>query len=262
MMHGFGHGIGLEIQELESVAAGKPAVTTARPQAERRQDWQRRVRFECDMRGVPLPLEYRQAFYARRVKPMVERFVAAMLLVLLAPVFLAAAIAIRLDGKGPIFFRQNRTGYLGRPFRLVKFRTMVPEAEALKASLRAQNHHASDSPDFKLIEDPRITRVGKFLRKTSIDELPNLINVLRGEMALVGPRPTSFDVGTYKMHHLPRLAARPGITGLWQVSGRANVDFDERTELDVDYIRSMSFANDTRLMFRTVGAVRRGDGAH
>ena len=254
-MHGFGHGIGLEIQELESVAAGKPAVTTARPQAERRQDWQRRVRFECDMRGVPLPLEYRQAFYARRVKPMVERFVAAMLLVLLAPVFLAAAIAIRLDGKGPIFFRQNRTGYLGRPFRLVKFRTMVPEAEALKASLRAQNHHASDSPDFKLIEDPRITRVGKFLRKTSIDELPNLINVLRGEMALVGPRPTSFDVGTYKMHHLPRLAARPGITGLWQVSGRNDVSYEERVQLDVAYHNGVSLMGDVRILFLTVGAV-------
>ena len=232
------------------------------PEIERRRDWQRRVRFECDMRGVPLPLEYRDAFYARWLKPLIERSAALLLLLLASPIFLLAAMAIRLDSRGPVFFLQRRTGYLGRSFRLVKFRTMVPEAERLKDALRDRNHHGDESPDFKLIDDPRITRVGRWLRKTSIDELPNLINVLRGDMALVGPRPTSFHIDTYKMHHLPRLAARPGITGLWQVSGRANVDFDERTMLDVRYIRSMSLAGDMNLMIKTVGAVSKGDGAH
>ena len=229
---------------------------------ERRKDMARRVRFEADMRGVPLHLEIRRGSYVRRVKPMFDALVALAALIVLAPLLVLVAIAIRLDDGGPVLFIQDRTGYLGKRFRLFKFRTMVVNAEALKAGLRAHNIHAADSPDFKLAHDPRITRLGRFLRKTSIDELPNLWNVVRGDMALVGPRPTSFDASTYRMPHLPRLAVKPGLTGLWQVSGRANVDFDERAEMDMAYIRSMSAAEDLKLIARTINAVKKGDGAH
>lgn len=221
----------------------------------------RRVRFESDMRGVPLHLEVRRGSYARRLKPVFDAVVALAALIVLSPLLVIVAIAIKLDDRGPVFFIQRRTGYLGHRFRLFKFRTMVVDAEALKAKLRAHNIHAPDSPDFKLANDPRVTRVGRILRKTSIDELPNLWNVVRGDMALVGPRPTSFDASTYRMPHLPRLAAKPGLTGLWQVSGRANIDFDERAELDMRYIRSLSAKQDLHLIVRTINAVKKGDGA-
>jgi len=232
------------------------------PRPERRSDWARRVRFECDMRGVPLPFEVRRASYATRAKPVADAALALVATLLLLPVFLAVAIAIKLDDGGPVLFVQPRTGYLGRRFRLFKFRTMVVEAEALKEALREHNLHGATSPDFKLADDPRITRVGRFLRRTSLDELPNLWNIVLGEMSFVGPRPTSFAASTYAMAHLPRLAVRPGLTGLWQVSGRANVGFDERTAMDIAYIRSMSARRDLALVLRTVSAVRRQDGAH
>lgn len=228
---------------------------------ERRKDLARRVRFEADMRGVPLHLELRRGSYARRLKPLFDGALALLALIALVPVMVAVAIAIKLDDGGPILFVQERTGYLGRRFRLFKFRTMVPDAERLKEALRQYNVHAEDSPDFKLLHDPRVTRVGRFLRKSSLDELPNLVNVVLGDMALVGPRPTSFSAATYRMAHLPRLAVRPGLTGLWQVSGRANIDFDERSALDMQYIRSLSARQDLDLILRTVNAVRRGEGA-
>lgn len=229
---------------------------------ERRRDLAGRVRFECDMKGVPLPFEVRRASYATRLKPLLDSALALLATLLLVPVFAAVAIAIKLDDGGRVLFIQPRTGYLGRRFRLYKFRTMVPDAEALKEKLRHQNLHGPDSPDFKLVDDPRITRVGRVLRRTSLDELPNLWNIVRGEMSFVGPRPTSFAATTYAMDHLPRLAVRPGLTGLWQVSGRANVGFDERTAMDIAYIRSMSAKRDLDLVLRTISAVRRQDGAH
>lgn len=232
------------------------------PPPERRQDMARRVRFECDMNGVPLPLEVRGRSYAQRLKPVLDGALALAAVIVLLPVFVGVAVAIKLDDRGPVLFIQNRTGYLGRRFRLYKFRTMVPDAEALKEALRQHNLHGDDSPDFKLVNDPRITRVGRFLRRTSLDELPNLWNIVLGQMSFVGPRPTSFDATTYGMAHLPRLAVRPGLTGLWQVSGRANVGFDERTAMDIEYIRSMSAKRDLELVLRTVSAVRKGDGAH
>jgi len=231
------------------------------PVVDRRSDMARRVRFECDMRGVPLHLELRRQSYARRLKPVIDGVLAAAATVVLSPIFIAVAVAIKLDDRGPILFVQDRTGYLGRRFRLFKFRTMVVNAEELKERLRAQSIHGLDSPDFKLVEDPRVTRIGRFLRKTSLDELPNLWNIVLGHMAIVGPRPTSFNASTYAMAHLPRLAVRPGLTGLWQVSGRANVGFDERSELDIAYIRSLSPQRDMELVLKTVSAVRRGDGA-
>lgn len=237
-------------------------ITPGLPPTERRVDMARRVRFECDMRGVPLYLEVRSPNYARRLKPPLDRTLAVLAIVALAPVFGIVALLIRLTDRGPILFVQQRTGYLGKRFALYKFRTMVPDAEALKEGLRARNVHGAGSPDFKLVDDPRVTRIGRILRKTSLDELPNLWNIVRGEMSFVGPRPTSFDATTYAMAHLPRLAVRPGLTGVWQVSGRANIGFDERTAMDVAYIRSLSPSRDLALVLKTISAVRRGDGAH
>jgi lipopolysaccharide/colanic/teichoic acid biosynthesis glycosyltransferase len=232
------------------------------PVFEQRRDWRQRVIFECDQRAVPLPLEYRGAAYARWIKPGFDRLVAFCLLVLMLPLCLLIALAIKLDDGGPVFFKQKRTGYLGARFDLYKFRTMVPDAEAIKARLLQLSHHGMNSPDFKIRNDPRITRIGRILRKTSLDELPNIINVLKGDMALVGPRPTSFDIRSYRAHHYPRLAVLPGVTGLWQISGRADVDFDERTVLDIRYIRSISLKQDISLLLKTVKAVQSGVGAH
>lgn len=250
----------MTVHDPHAFAASAEAVDY--PLVERRRDMARRVRFECDMKGVPLPFEVRRASYATRLKPLLDSALALVATILLLPVFVGVAIAIKLDDGGPVMFIQARTGYLGRRFRLYKFRTMVVNAEALKEQLRALNVHGPDSPDFKLVDDPRITRVGRFLRRTSLDELPNLWNIVLGQMSFVGPRPTSFDATTYAMGHLPRLAVRPGLTGLWQVSGRASVGFDERTEMDIAYIRTMSAKRDLELVVKTVSAVRSQDGAH
>jgi lipopolysaccharide/colanic/teichoic acid biosynthesis glycosyltransferase len=171
----------------------------------------------------------------------------------------ACAIAIKLDSPGPIFFTQERTGRHGRRFRMYKFRTMVTNAEELKASL--QHLSIVPAPDFKIIDDPRITRVGRFLRRTSLDELPQVLNVLRGEMSLVGPRPTSFSSTTYDLWHTERLEVLPGVTGLWQVIGRNEATFDERLRLDIAYIDRMSFGLDLWILVRTALAVARRSGA-
>jgi lipopolysaccharide/colanic/teichoic acid biosynthesis glycosyltransferase len=183
---------------------------------------------------------------------------AAVLLVLAAPVLLLCVAAIRLDTPGPLLFMQQRTGRNGRRFRMWKFRTMVANAEDLKASLAHLN--VLPLPDFKVPNDPRITRVGRFLRATSLDELPQLINVLRGEMSLVGPRPTSFPATTYELWHTRRLEVAPGLTGLWQLQGRNAMTFDDRLRLDIEYIRRASLAFDAWLVVRTVGAVLRRSG--
>lgn len=143
---------------------------------------------------------------------------------------------------------------------MFKLRTMVHNAEELKVSYNHLNQLSY--PDFKIAEDPRITRVGRVLRKTSLDELPQVFNVLRGEMSLVGPRPTSFRPDTYSLWHTARLEVKPGITGLWQISGRNELDFDERLRLDIAYIRRRSLALDLRILVRTVGAVASGYGAN
>ncbi|WP_156842005.1 sugar transferase [Novosphingobium aquimarinum] len=218
--------------------------------------------FSCDLQAVPLPLAYRRSFYPRVVKPAVGAAIAVVMLTLLAPLMVAIALLIKLDDGGPVFFRQKRTGYLGRRFGMFKFRTMVPDAEAMKERLRQLNQHGADAIDFKIKDDPRITRMGRFLRKTSLDELPNLFNVVIGDMALVGPRPTSFHPQEYRENHLPRLAVKPGITGLWQVSGRANIDFDARSALDIRYVRWQSLGTDVTLLLRTVRAVLKGNGAY
>jgi lipopolysaccharide/colanic/teichoic acid biosynthesis glycosyltransferase len=181
------------------------------------------------------------------------------LLLVCLPVLALCALAVRLNSPGPIVFSQLRTGRDGRRFRMYKFRTMVANAEELKASLAHLN--VLPAPDFKIPDDPRITRVGKLLRATSLDELPQLFNVLRGDMSLVGPRPTSFAPSTYDTWHTHRLDVPPGLTGLWQVEGRHTMTFDDRLRLDVQYIRRASITYDLVLLARTVRVVARRSGA-
>lgn len=180
------------------------------------------------------------------------------------PVFLVlialCALAIRLDSPGPIFFFQLRTGRGGKRFKMYKLRTMVKDAEQLKQKYMHLN--TLSYPDFKIVNDPRITRVGRFLRKTSLDELPQIFNVLNGNMSLVGPRPTSFSSETYSLWHTARLECKPGLTGLWQVCGRNELDFDERVRLDIAYMRNQSLWLDFQILLRTIGAVFTGRGAN
>ena len=182
----------------------------------------------------------------------------SLLVIVMLPVLAACALAVKLDSPGPAVFGQLRTGRDGRRFRMYKFRTMLANAEELKASLAHLN--VLPPPDFKIPNDPRITRVGRLLRAISLDELPQLFNVLRGDMSLVGPRPTSFAPSTYQLWHTHRLDVPPGMTGLWQIEGRASMTFDERLRLDVAYIRRASLAFDVLLLLRTFGAVVRRSG--
>lgn len=188
--------------------------------------------------------------------------IALGVLIALSPLMLMIAIAIKLTSKGPVFFAQERTGYLGRRFKMYKFRTMVCNAEELKAQLGHLSHQGANSPDFKVRKDPRITPIGRFLRKYSLDELPQFYNVVKGDMRLVGPRPTSFSADTYNDDHLIRLAAPPGLTGIWQISGRSDIDFDQRVQLDYQYIRDQSALQDMKILFMTPLAVLKGDGAY
>jgi lipopolysaccharide/colanic/teichoic acid biosynthesis glycosyltransferase len=181
------------------------------------------------------------------------------LLPVVAILMLLLALIIRLDSPGSILIAQERTGRDGRRFRMYKFRTMVRNAEELKAGLAHLN--VLPPPDFKIPKDPRITRVGMILRQTSLDELPQLFNVLRGDMSLVGPRPTSFEPTTYSLWHTRRLEVTPGITGLWQLKGRNLTTFDERLRLDIEYIEHRSFWLDLKILLQTVPAVFRRSGA-
>lgn len=208
-------------------------------------------------KSEPLGLINRYPRYAR-TKRVLDILLIVIALPVVVPVLALCALAIRIDSPGRILYRQERTGQHGRKFWMYKFRTMVVNAEELKKELAHLN--ILPPPDFKIINDPRITRVGRFLRKTSLDELPQLLNVLRGEMSLVGPRPTDFHLDAYELWHMERLEVPPGITGLWQVRGRNTTTFDERLRLDVQYIDHVSLALDLRILFETIGAVIRGTG--
>ena len=192
-------------------------------------------------------------------KRALDLVICVALLVVVVPVLALCILAIRLDSPGRAFFTQERTGRDGRRFRMLKLRTMVINAEELKPTLAHLN--VLPPPDFKIPDDPRVTRVGRFLRATSLDELPQMWNVLRGDMSLVGPRPTSFPATRYELWHTSRLDVAPGITGLWQVEGRNVMTFDERLRLDVEYIRRRSLLFDLKLMARTAAAVFRRSGA-
>lgn len=171
------------------------------------------------------------------------------------------ALIIQLTSPGaPVIFKQLRTGKGGRRFHMFKFRTMVPNAEQLK--LQYAHLNELQWPDFKITNDPRVTPLGRFLRRTSLDELPQFLNILIGEMSLVGPRPTSFGPETYKLWHTHRLDAIPGLTGLWQITGRAQLEFDERLRLDIAYLERASLRLDLEILLRTVTAVLHSRGAH
>ncbi len=197
-----------------------------------------------------------------RAKRALDLAGASLVFMLVSPLFLVAAVAIKLDSPGPVFFRQWRTGFAGRRFQIYKFRTMRQDADQLKESLRSLSHHGPDSPDFKIRKDPRVTAVGRVLRRLSLDEFPNLLNVIRGEMSLVGPRPTTFDIDVYADWHLARLAVPSGMTGLWQISGRSELDFDDRVQLDRRYIQEQSLFLDLKILLLTPFRVLGGRGAY
>jgi exopolysaccharide biosynthesis polyprenyl glycosylphosphotransferase len=195
------------------------------------------------------------------IKRTLDLVGALALLVVTAPVLLAVAIAIKLEDGGPVFFRQVRVGKDGRRFVMFKFRSMVANAEALKAELLGRNE-MRDGILFKIRNDPRITRVGRLIRKLSLDELPQLFNVVRGEMSLVGPRPpVPSEVARYDPAHRRRLSATPGISCLWQISGRNEIDFQGQVRLDVQYIERQSLGLDLTILLRTIPAVISGRGA-
>ncbi len=217
------------------------------------------------IQGMPLVELTAPALKAQHllVKRLIDIMGAIIGLVLFAPLMVVVAIAIKLDSPGPVFFSQERVGYGGRLFRLLKFRTMRDGADAEKASIVHLNH-TGDPRLFKIPNDPRITRLGAWLRRWSIDELPQLWNVLRGDMSLVGPRPFfETDLDDYLDHHFVRLGAKPGITGLWQVNGRSAVlDFEEVVRLDCEYIDRWSLWLDAKILLGTLPAVLRRTGAY
>ncbi|MFB3815010.1 MAG: sugar transferase [Terriglobales bacterium] len=193
------------------------------------------------------------------LKRLLDIVGSAIGLVILAPLFAILSIAIKLDSPGPVFYCAPRLGWRGRKFTCYKFRSMVSNAETLKDELRNQSYR--EGPTFKVANDPRVTRLGKLLRRSSFDELPQLINVLKGDMSLVGPRPHPLDdCKQYKPEHLRRLEVVPGITGLWQVRGRQDSSFDKNFLMDMQYIECWSLWLDLKLLARTLPAVFRGTG--
>jgi exopolysaccharide biosynthesis polyprenyl glycosylphosphotransferase len=198
---------------------------------------------------------------ASLVKRLADIAISSILLIALAPIFAAVAILIKLTSPGPVFFKQTRMGYGKRPFKILKFRTMVQEAEKLIAQVEHLNE--TQGPTFKLTNDPRITKFGKWLRKTSLDEIPQLLNVFIGHMSLVGPRPLPLRdyEGFSKDWHRRRFSVKPGITCLWQIMGRSSIGFDEWMALDMRYIDQWSVWLDIKILFQTIPAVFRGSGA-
>jgi lipopolysaccharide/colanic/teichoic acid biosynthesis glycosyltransferase len=200
-------------------------------------------------------------------KRLIDVTLAVVLLVALAPVLFVIAVLVRLTSTGPALFVHTRCGQYGRPIRVYKFRTMCVDAEARIEEVRLLAHstglHVVDGPAFKSAKDPRVTPVGRVLRRFSLDELPQLLNVLGGSMSLVGPRPLVYDeVATLTQEQMVRQAVKPGVTCTWQVSGRSNMAFAPRMELDVDYVRQRSTALDLALIARTPVAALKADGAY
>jgi lipopolysaccharide/colanic/teichoic acid biosynthesis glycosyltransferase len=196
----------------------------------------------------------------RRWKRILDVALVVAVLPFALPVLGLCCALIVADSPGPPVFTQLRTGTGGRRFRMYKLRTMVRDAEDQKSRLGSLNELSW--PDFKIARDPRVTRVGRMLRKTSLDELPQLLNVLMGDMAIVGPRPTSFSSSTYASWHTARLDVQSGVTGLWQVEGRNDLDFDERVRLDIAYGRNCSLWLDLQIVLRTIPRVLSARGAN
>jgi exopolysaccharide biosynthesis polyprenyl glycosylphosphotransferase len=205
------------------------------------------------------PNENRLYILSKRIMDIILSLIG---IIVLSPVFLIVAILIKVeDNEGPIIFKQIRVGKDSRTFKMYKFRSMVSNAEELKASLMDKNE--ATGPVFKIKNDPRVTKVGKFIRKTSIDELPQLFNVLKGEMSLVGPRPPLLDeVAQYTDFEKQRLSVKPGLTCYWQVSGRSNLSFKEWIELDIKYINERNLVVDTKLILKTILVLFGSKGAY
>ena len=199
--------------------------------------------------------------YLKFFKRAIDLFVSIVGFIILLPVFLILMLAVKLDSPGPVFFKQDRVGKNGRIFHIYKFRSMYMDAEERKAELMKYNE--MQGLMFKMEDDPRIFPIGKFMRKFSIDELPQFWNVLRGDMSLVGTRPPTLDeFEKYEAHHRARLSNKPGLTGMWQVSGRSKItDFEEVVSLDTAYISNWNLAMDVRILFKTVKVVLLGRGA-
>src|SRR5664279_5479009 len=199
----------------------------------------------------------------RLLKKTFDGVTGVLLVLLLSPVLLAVAVAVKVTSKGPVFFRQERVGINGEMFRMIKFRSMVVDAEARLASLREEQHDAGNEVLFKIKNDPRITKVGKFIRRFSIDELPQLFNVVIGDMSLVGPRPPLMaEVELYGDEARRRLLVKPGMTGLWQVSGRSDLTWDDTVRLDVYYVENWSITGDLVILWKTAKAVVSSSGAY
>jgi exopolysaccharide biosynthesis polyprenyl glycosylphosphotransferase len=200
-------------------------------------------------------------FSAEFLKRFLDILVSSAALLMLSPLFLLVASLIKMEDRGPVFFAQRRVGKWGREFRMFKFRSMCVDAEQRLQAMLAKNQHATGIT-FKAKDDPRITRIGKWLRKFSIDEFPQFYNVLKGDMSLVGPRPpVPREVAMYTPADRRRLEVTPGLTCFWQIGGRAEIDFPEQVRLDLQYIESQSFWLDMKILLRTVPAVLLGRGA-
>ncbi len=211
-----------------------------------------------DRENMQAVYDAKPALY-KKAKRVADVVLSAGALVALSPVMLGTAIAIVVEDGRPIIYAAPREGKDGKPFKMYKFRSMYRDAESKLQELLAQNEQTG--PAFKIKDDPRITRVGNFIRKTSIDELPQLVNIIKGEMSIVGPRAIQ-KTQEYTEHEAQRLVVQPGLTCYWQVSGRANVSWDEWVELDLDYIQDMSVWADIRLIAKTFGVVLKGTGSY
>ncbi len=195
---------------------------------------------------------------AKRIFDLIVGF---LILILLAPVVPLIALIIRLDSSGPVFYRQDRIGEGGRPFKFYKFRSMYVESDRRQKELEGRNEQ--DGPVFKMRLDPRVTSVGRFLRRSSMDEVPQVLNVLKGDMSIVGPRPPlPAEVSRYLPSHRRRLEVKPGITCLWQISGRSQIGFDEWMRLDMEYLRTRSLRTDFLIFVKTIPAVMARRGAY
>ena len=232
----------MPIQQLSEISA--PFANRLRARRERLVWWWTTRRFALLKRGLDIAL----------VLPA---------LLLLTPLFTLVALAIKLHDRGPVLFWQERVGRHGKTFRFPKFRSMCVNAEAVRAALLAENQHGSQGVTFKMKRDPRITPIGRLIRRTSIDELPQLWCVLRGNMSLVGPRPPlPGEVERYSMLERERLSVTPGLTCIWQVSGRSEIPFPQQVLMDIDYIQRRSMGSDVKLLAQTLPAVIRGRGAY
>lgn len=223
-------------------------------------------KFEEEFDEVAIAINYsdvlgKESIFYSVTKRLIDIVGSLCGIILLSPLFLIVAVLIKLeDPKGKVFFAQERNGRYPKTFKMYKFRSMVHNAEDLLKDLMDRNEQTG--PVFKINDDPRITKVGKFIRKTSIDELPQLFNVLKGDMSLVGPRPPiPHEVEQYNSYQMQRLAVKPGLTCIWQVSGRNNIGFDEWVEMDIEYIKTRNLWLDIKLIFKTVGVLFGDDNA-